>query len=418
MVQTTERIIIKPPGLHSTQAEVSEDNARFKVLAAGRRWGKTRLGVYLCLKVAIEGGRAWWVAPSYPIASVGWRDLTQLARQIPETIIREGDRIVRMPGGGWVQIKSADNPDSLRGEGLDFVVLDECAFMREAAWTQALRPALSDRQGGALFISTPKGRGWFWYAYQRGLDGDGLWRSWRYPTSANPYIEPSEIDIAQSGLPERVFAQEYMAEFLEDAGGVFRRVADATIASPQERAAFRIDADGKVGKQHGYVIGVDWGKQADFTVLAVLDCDTAELVYMDRFNQIDYALQRRRLFALCERFTPYAVIAERNSMGEPIIEQLERDGLPVQPFLTTNASKAEAIDALALAFERGELKIIPDRVLISELQSYEATRLPSGMLRYGAPEGMHDDCVMALAMAWQAMAKAAPLPFSWLKEVK
>jgi hypothetical protein len=90
-------------------------------------------------------------------------------------------------------------------------------------------------------------------------------------------------------------------------------------------------------------------------------------------------------------------------MGEPVIEQLIREGLPVQPFLTTNATKASAIDALTLAFERGELRILNDPVQIGELQAFEAERLPSGLTRYGAPEGMHDDTVMALALAWQSM---------------
>jgi len=89
-----------------------------------------------------------------------------------------------------------------------------------------------------------------------------------------------------------------------------------------------------------------------------------------------------------------------------LIEQLQRDGLPIQPFLTTNASKAQAIDALALAFERGEIRILDEPVLINELQAYESTRLPSGLTRYSAPEGMHDDTVMALSMAWHGIANA------------
>jgi hypothetical protein len=95
-------------------------------------------------------------------------------------------------------------------------------------------------------------------------------------------------------------------------------------------------------------------------------------------------------------------------MGEPLIEQLQRQGLPVQPFITTNATKAAAIDALSLAFERGELTILSDPVLVGELQAYEAQRLPSGMLRYTAPEGMHDDTVISLALAWQAASVPPP----------
>ncbi len=92
-------------------------------------------------------------------------------------------------------------------------------------------------------------------------------------------------------------------------------------------------------------------------------------------------------------------------MGQPLIEQLQRDGLPVVPFMTTNATKAQIIDALALAFERGDIRILADPVQVAELQAYEMERLPSGLMRYGAPEGMHDDTVMALALAWHAVSQ-------------
>ena len=114
------------------------------------------------MQVAMNGGRAWWVAPSYKMAAVGWRLVHELGVQVPGVQVSKVNRMITLPTGGAVQIRSADDPDSLRGEGLDFVVMDECAFMKEDAWTHALRPALSDRLGKAMFISTPKGRNWFY----------------------------------------------------------------------------------------------------------------------------------------------------------------------------------------------------------------------------------------------------------------
>jgi hypothetical protein len=388
------RLDVRP---HAGQAQVHNDPARFKVLACGRRWGKTRLGVNECLEVAAAGGRAWWVAPTYRMTEVGWRPLRQLATRLGWQV-RLGDRQVLAPNGGEVSIRSADNYDTLRGEGLDYVVLDECAFIAEAAWTEALRPALSDRQGRAMFISTPKGHRWFWRYWQLGQDASqDEWRSWQFPTAGNPFIAPSEIEAARGMLPERTFAQEYLAAFLDDGGGVFRRVLAAAVLQPQDGPS----------EGHDYVMGVDWGKHADWTVITVVDATAhpAQLVHLDRFNQIDYALQRARLMALAERWQPMVVLAESNAMGEPIIEQLQREGLPVRGFATTNVSKAEAIEALALAFEQGALEIIDDAVLVSELQAYEMGRTPSGMVRYSAPEGMHDDCVMALAIGWHAAAR-------------
>lgn len=380
------------PAIHSGQQVILASEARFRVLACGRRWGKTRLGALLCLEMALRRGRAWWVAPSYKMAFVGWRLVTQLAGQIPGTEIRKQDQLVMMPGGGSVQIRSADNPQSLRGEGLDFLVMDECAFIPEEAWTEALRPALSDRLGRALFISTPKGRNWFWRAFLRGQDG-GEWQAWQFPTATNPYIAASEIEAARLSLPERIFRQEYLAEFIDDAGGVFRRVLEAATAQRQPQPE----------KGHRYAMGVDWGKHNDFTVLTVLDLDGQTVAEIDRFNQIDYQVQLGRLSGLYERFRPVAIVAERNSMGEPLIEQLQRQGLPVTAFNTTNATKTQAIEALALAFERGDLRILNEPALISELQAYEMERLNSGLVRYGAPEGLHDDMVMSLALAWTAL---------------
>lgn len=392
MVQTIQ-IDARP---HPGQLEVHEHPARFKIVAGGRRWGKTRLGVNECLDAAAKGGRAWWIAPTYKMSEVGWRPLRQMGAKIPGAEIRKVDRQVLLPGGGEVTVRSADKPDSLRGEGLNYVVIDECAFVSETAWTEALRPALSDRLGKAIFISTPKGRNWFWRAYQTGEDPENdEWQSWRFPTESNPYIDAAEIEAARRMLPERVFQQEYLAIFIDDAGGVFRRVMDAATATAQDTA--------RAG--HDYVFGVDWGQQNDFTAIAVIDVHEQALVYLDRFRQIDYVVQSQRLQALAGRFKPTAIIAESNSMGLPVIERLTRDGLYVQPFQTTNATKMAVIDALALAFERSDIRILNDPVLVGELQAYEMSKTPSGLRKFSAPEGMHDDTVIALALAWQAASR-------------
>jgi phage FluMu gp28-like protein len=329
------------------------------------------------------------------MSEVGWRPLQRLGSKIGADV-RVVDRRVTLRGGGWVQVRSADNPDSLRGEGLDYVVMDECAFTRARAWREALRPALADRQGKALFISTPKGRDWFWHLWLRGQGDDSGWASWTFPTSANPYIETSEVEAARETLPDRIFRQEYLAEFLEDAGAVFRGVtaaATATVTPPEEG--------------HEYVFGVDWAKHVDFTVIAVIDAQTRQMVAMDRFRQIDYRLQVGRLKGLYERYMPGVIVAERNSIGEPLIEELQYDGLPVEGFTTTNATKAQAINGLALAIEKQDLRILNDPDLVGELQAFEPHRLPSGMIRYQAPEDMHDDCVIALALAWHGVEASA-----------
>lgn len=308
---------VKLPTLHRAQAEVRASDARFKVLACGRRWGKSRLGTLMCLDVALRGGRAWWVAPSYKMATPGRRGLYRMARQIPGAVVNLGEALVTLPNGGTAQVRSADDPESLRGEGLDFVALDECAFMHEAAWQESLRPALSDRLGKALFISTPKGRNWFWRLWMRGQDGqDAEWASWQRPSRENPYLKASEIDAARRDLPERIYLQEYEAQFLEDAGGVFRRVTEAATATETPWVA-----------GHEYVMGVDLARKVDYTVLAVLDISVTpvSMVAIDRFNEISWATQVNRIKALAQRYRVGQVIVDQTGVGDPIVEQLQRE---------------------------------------------------------------------------------------------
>ena len=377
---------------HTGQLEVHNSDARFKVLSAGRRWGKTRLGVNECLDAASKGGRAWWVSPSYKTSEVGWRPLRQIVRKIPNAEIRLADRMVILPGGGLVAIRSADNPDSLRGEGLDFVVMDECAFMQKEAWTEAIRPSLSDRLGRALFISTPKGRNFFWELYQRGVMGETGWQSWTFPTSSNPYIDASEIEAARHDLPEIIFRQEYLAEFIDDAGGVFRRVQEAAVLEPKEY---------EEGRQ--YIAGVDVAASVDFTVVSVLDAESKEMVYLDRFNRVDYPVLIDRLEAVYHRYHLTSMVVESNSIGRPVIDELASRGLNIVAFTTTSATKQAIIQSLQSAFENGQILVLDEPVLVGELLSFESKRNASGSFSYSAPDGMHDDCVMSLAFAWDGI---------------
>ena len=380
---------------HAGQAEVHNSNARFKVLSAGRRWGKTRLGVMECMQAAFAGGRSWWVAPSYKLAAVGWRSISRIGASIPGAEVKQGERLVSFANSGSVQVRSADDPDSLRGEGLDYVVLDEAAFLQERSWSEAIRPALSDKKGSALMISTPSGQNWFWHMYQRGNSQDN-WASFSYPTSSNPYIDDAEIEAARNDLPEMIFQQEYEAKFMEHGADVFRKVMDAV--------------NGHTAPTTGsYVIGCDWGRQKDATVYTVLNVDSGHVVEIDRMVKVDFQTQVSRLQALWERYPGAEIIAETNAMGAPIVESLQNSGLPVTGFNTTVQSKQQIIDGLALGFERGDLHIPKDPILIGELLAYESKRLPSGRTSYSAPDGMHDDCVMSLALAWSGRESAEPI---------
>lgn len=199
-----------------------------------------------------------------------------------------------------------------------------------------------------------------------------------------------ELESIRQETPDLFFRQEYLAEFLEGAGAVFRRIGENAILEPAEPI---------IG--HEYVFGVDWAMKNDFTAIVVMDKGTRQMVALDRFNRVDWALQRSRLTSLYEKWKPQTIIAESNSIGSPNIEALQREGLPVVSFETTASSKPPLIESLVLAFERDEIKVLNNPVLKGELMAYERTvSHVTGRSQYSAPDGMHDDTVMGLALAW------------------
>ena len=375
-----------------SQKEIHDCESRFRVVACGRRFGKTYLGTLECFETALRGGRAWWIAPTYKVAEVGWRPMLKTAMQMEDVDIRLVDRLITFPGGGTISIRSAEDPDKLRGESLDLAVFDEAAYTKKDAWTHAIRPTLTDREGRAIFFSTPRGRNWFWELYQLGVRDEPGYQSFHYRTEDNPLMPVGEIQTAQNTLPEIIFRQEYLAEFINDQGGVFRRVQDAAVLEASEPI-----------KDHQYIAGVDVAASIDYTVVTVLDVASKEMVFKDRFNRVDYPVLEDRLVAIYNKWNMRSMVIEANSIGRPVIDHMIARGLYVIPFTTTNTTKQMIIQGLQSAFEHGNIKIIDDPILVGELLSFESKRNPSGSYSYSAPSGMHDDCVMSLAIAWDAI---------------
>jgi phage terminase large subunit-like protein len=399
----TEPRTIRLPRPHLGQVRVASERRRFNVLCAGRRFGKTTLGIERLTRSAIGGHPVAWCSPSYRMLTEVWREARRILAPVVVRTDTQQHRL-ELLGGGVIEMWSLDQPDVARGRKYRTIVIDEAAMVRhlEEAWNAVLRPTLVDLRGGAWFLSTPKGLNFFKHLYDRGADpGFPDWAAWQMPTVSNPYIPPEEVEDSRKTLPERTFAQEFEAVFLESEGQVFRKVLEAASATEQDRAL-----DG-----HRYCVGVDWGRAHDFSCFVVIDTTTREVVALDRSNQVDYQIQLGRLQALASRFRPDAIYAEQNAMGEPLVEQLQRMSLPVYPFQTTNASKMAVIDGLALGLERGELRLLKDDVLLNELLAFQAERLPSGLIRYTAPEGLHDDCVIGLALAYYGASQPTEFVF-------
>lgn len=346
-----------------------------------------------------KNGTYWWVAPTYGLSNKGWKVLLRdVSRNAFEKIIYSYPKTVKLVSGSTIEFLSAHDPDSIIGEGLDGLVLDECARVSEPAWTNSLRPTLTDKLGWALRISTPIGLNWWYKEHKK---GQGLFvptkkrliryrESWEFSTASNPYIDRQEIEDARDDLPIDVFRQEFLAEFLSDASSVFRNI-DKVIAGDFK----------KPEKGIAYYLGVDLAKKADFTVLTVLD-ENFHLCYFDRFNKIDYTYQKEKIKHVAGLYNNAIVNLDSTGVGEPIFDDLSFD-LRVKPYYFTNQSKKDLIQNLVLAFEK-QIITLPDiPVLLEELRMFVYELTKSGKIRYNAPEGFHDDCVISLALAyWEA----------------
>ncbi|MCY4527046.1 MAG: hypothetical protein OXB89_10630, partial [Anaerolineaceae bacterium] len=155
---------------HPGQRQILASPARYSVVACGRRFGKTELGKLALVCRFLQGARCWWLAPTLQMADQVWRDLKQTLAPLPEARVSEGAQRIDLPGGALLAIRSTHHADHLRGAGLDFAVLDEAAFMEDSVWPEVVRPMLLERRGGALFLSSPNGRNWFWQLYQLGRE--------------------------------------------------------------------------------------------------------------------------------------------------------------------------------------------------------------------------------------------------------
>lgn len=219
------------------QQEVFKSNKRFKVVAAGRRCGKSRLSAVTLLIEALncpEGSHVMYVAPTLGQArTIIWDLLHELGRPVIKSS-HVNNLEISLINGRKILIRGADNPDSLRGVSLTYLVLDECAFVKEDVWQKILRAALSDKKGRALFISTPSGRNWFYDVYKLGLsEEDEEWKAWHFTTQDNETIDPKEIEAAKRTLSSFAFKQEYLSSFDNAGADVFKQEWFKTAPEPQ-----------------------------------------------------------------------------------------------------------------------------------------------------------------------------------------
>jgi len=399
---------------HAAQMEIHRArDARFRTVCTGRRFGKT-----LCMAAELldRGGgdppspmelatRAGygaagivrdygWVAPTYGVAERGVEAFRTIAPDFVRVVGRMPTRVEFEGAAGPCRVfmLSADNPDSIRGFGFRGIVVDEAAAVPVDVWNYVLRPTLAQTLGWGVFISTPAGRNWFYDMFTRGVERQEGFRSFTFPSNVSPYFPAKEWDEARVTLPEDVFRQEYMAEFLEDSAGVFRGVDACLVA----------DADADAGlttRPHNVIVGCDIAKHTDWTVLIAIDVKSGRCLEMERFNQLDWPLQKERIAGFVRRWRARLVM-DATGVGDPVYDDLRRVLPQVEGFRITAQTKRELVQGLMVAVEqRRVMWPVAWQILTAEMRRYEYNIGPTGQVSYAAPSGYHDDCVMSLALA-------------------
>lgn len=367
---------IELPKPHINQLPILKSESRFRVVMCGRRFGKSELSQIEIITAGLKGKQVAYITPTYNLAKTFF---DKLAKVIPFPANRS-ELTVTLPTGGSIQFFTGERLDNLRGRKFHLVVVDEASFIPnlEDGWLNSIRPTLTDYIGRALFLSTPKGKNYFYSLFMKGGEPD--WEAFRFTTYDNPHISKAEIDDARVQLPEVVFEQEYMANPAENAANPFGSQFIQQCIYP-------------LSTQPAAVYGIDLAKSTDWTIILGMDSN-GNTCYFDRF-QADWRTTKQKIQALPKA----AILIDSTGVGDPITEDLQMDGLDVTGFKFSQTSKQQLMEGLQAAIHQRKISF-PDGVIVSELEIFEYTFTATGV-RYSAPSGFHDDCVMALALATQ-----------------
>jgi len=363
-------------------------------LAAGTRFGKSELCAYLALRELLKDNKhIWIVAPTYDLADKVFSKLVRLIGkgfpQLASCVTKRPLPMVKAPWGSWVQCKSVENPTGLLGEELDLLIFDEAAKSSRRIWDEYLEDRLSSRRGKSVFISTPWGQNWFYQEWLKAKTRPDS-ASFRFETRDNPYFPPEEWERLKEIKREDIFNQNFRAMFLSGAANFFRNIDDCIAGdfAPYESG-------------HYYTMGIDWAKLRDFTVAVIIDRSRHHVVCLDRFKGVNYNLQMKRITELARDYGRPQIWMDTTGLGEVLSDVLKTGGrgLNIRDYKFTNKSKEALLEKLSIWIEKKRLTFPNHEILVDELKTFGIEYSQGGRLKLSAPEGMHDDCVIALALA-------------------
>jgi phage FluMu gp28-like protein len=377
------------------QQEIFDDPHKYKVVAKGRRFGLTKGAANDFIKCALERKfkRGLWVdTVNVNIDRYIERYFMPHLRQLPQNMWerRVQDKIIYILDS-YIDFRSVDRPENIEGFGYDKAFLNEAGIIlnNEYLWHNAISPMLLEFKPQTVIGGTPKGKNMFWELAQRGQDKEQeLYTFLHYTTFDNPYLDGANIRAELKGKPEAVVKQEYYAEFLDDFGAVFRNFLQVMTALPAKPIS-----------GHLYVMGVDLAKVQDYTVITVYDRATNTQVYQDRFQDLSWPFQKKKIASIAKHYNNALVYMDATGVGDPIVDDLARQGISIEPVKFTNQNKAEMIEKLVIWIEQEKLRMIKLDDSILEFSNFTYEKTKSGKVLYTAPEGFHDDIVISHALA-------------------
>lgn len=413
----------------------SDSPAHIVEVIASRGWGKT---LWLVCEILIPymeahpGAKIMWVAPTYQTAMSPIEDVfrgTDEAtgnRWIPDydstgARLWEFKTTVAGPvltwwNGATVTFKSADAPESIVSRGYNFIIIDEAALIEERVFTQQILGTARKAGIKIFMITSPRGKKHWTYKYfLKGQDPkETNYLSFQQPYTKNPHFSPVLASLIKD-LPDWLYRQEYLAEFIDDGDSVFRgleHVMDGPEVSfpSQQQEWFNAVSDvvlhkgtehelTRTAEDRRFVVALDLAKSVDYTVLYVMDMENGSCVYYKRMNKVDYKQVVKEAGEICRKYNNADLIFDATGVGAGIADFLETEDVTAHPYIFTNESKQDLIHRLALSIEYQEIKIPNIITIKNELSVFTYTLTRTGKISYNAPAGYNDDIVIAIALA-------------------
>ena len=381
----------------------TDETTKYIVGCFGRQAGKSFTAQNLLLKWILEdnGSIGMWVSPVYSQAKKVFQELTTTIGDTGLTkSVNKSELTITFINGSVLYFRSGEREDTLRGYTLDYLVIDEAAYIKNEVWTTVLRPTVLVRGKKVLFISTPKGKNWFYEIAMRGMSDDyPQYKTFHATSFDTPFITQEELQEAKLSLPDSIYRQEILAEFIDDGGEVF---AGLTLTAVMTSYTNKDDKE-------RYYAGLDFGRQNDYTVLTILN-SKGEMVDFYRERQKSWDIIISELLVLLKKWKP-VLYAEVNSIGDVLFENLKKQYPSIQPFVTNNESKQNLIEDLIMGMNEDKIKLPTKELnadLYKELSVFTYEYSPrTRRVKYGAPNGFHDDCVISLALSYHSFKKKA-----------